>query len=184
MQPLPAESDFTRNLNSIRPSPSARNKFRFTIPKIRIIRHLSRARRRGVSRSSRHVGRGIAMDARSRWRMRRSRTVKSCGSDAADTGVKPAGSILPATVTTSSPRREDHEVSRKPIAQGLPECSPLHLYVRVQLLLLAQLPHTKPRVQRAPGTPAPSLRRGAIGLQSSDANRVARTSPLVIPGRA
>ena len=79
-----------------------------------------------------------------------------------------------ATVTTSSPRREDHEVSRNTIAQGLPECSPLHLYVRVHLVACATT-HTKPRVQRAPGTPAPSLRRGARKLNSSDANCVART---------
>src|SRR5437667_2193664 len=39
-----------------------------------------------------------------------------------DAGAKLAGSVPPATVTTSPLHRGEHEVSRKAIAQGMSEC--------------------------------------------------------------
>ena len=95
------------------------------------------------------------MDAIARPAAGLERTVKSYGSGAAMIGVKLVKSSRFSLVTTSSPHREDHKVSRKAIAQGLPECSPLHLYVRVQLFACTTM-----RVQRAPGTPAPLFGEG------------------------
>src|SRR5207247_4901000 len=39
-----------------------------------------------------------------------------------DAGAKLAGSVPPATVTTSPLHRGEHEVSRKAIAQGMSDC--------------------------------------------------------------
>ena len=53
------------------------------------------------------------------------RTVKSCGSGVAYAGARSAAVRCRPTVTTSSLHREEHEVSRKAIAQGMSVCSPL-----------------------------------------------------------
>jgi hypothetical protein len=101
-----------------------------------------------------------AMDATIQRRMGLLRTVKSCGSGAAYAGEKSAGAIPPATVTTSSLHREEHEVSRNTIAQGMSACSPLTcmLVCRHSCALW----HMRPRVQRAPGIPC------ALSLQERD----------------
>ena len=66
-------------------------------------------------------------------------------------GVKLVEATPPATVTTSPARRGDHVISRKAIAQGMPECSGCSCML-VCAFLSAQL-HTRPRVQQAPGIP-------------------------------
>ena len=43
------------------------------------------------------------------------RTAKSCGSDASVVGVKSAEATPPVTVSNKPDRREEHEVSRKPL---------------------------------------------------------------------
>ena len=79
------------------------------------------------------------------------RTAKSCGSGAATLAPSSAGAIPPATVTTSPLHREEHEVSRKTIAQGMPEC--LRFTCMLVCVFLCASWHTRPRVQRAPGIP-------------------------------
>jgi hypothetical protein len=71
-----------------------------------------------------------------------------------------------ATVTTSSLHREEHEVSRKAIAQGMSVCSPLTCMLVCNFLAQAS---TRDRGCSAhPAFPAPSLfKRGAMNWQSS-----------------
>src|ERR1700754_2857878 len=87
------------------------------------------------------------------------------------------------TVTTSPPRRGEHEVSRNTIAQGMSDC------------LRCPVCSCAPSFACAYGTrdlgcsvhpafPAPSVFGGANELNSSGENCVARIFPLVIPGRA
>ena len=68
-----------------------------------------------------------------------------------DAGAKSAGAIPPATVTTSPLHREEHEVSRKTIAQGMSEC--FRFTCMLVCAKCATFWHTRPRVQRAPGIP-------------------------------
>jgi len=75
------------------------------------------------------------------------------------------------TVTTSPPHREEHEVSRKAIAQGMSEC--LRFTCMLVCNFFCASRHTGPRVQRAPGTPAPSPWRGANEIASPGRKRAA-----------
>ena len=75
-----------------------------------------------------------------------------------DAGVKSAGAIPLATVTTSPLHRGEHEVSRKAIAQGMSECSPLTcmLVCAISCAILG----TRDRGCSAhPAFPAPSISR-------------------------
>jgi hypothetical protein len=141
---------------------------------------------RGVSPSSRHVGRGM------RWTRRRQgegvalrtrgftgsarrsllgeaglRTVKSCGSDAAYAGVGSAAVRCRPTVTTSSLHREEHEASRKAIAQGMSVCSPLTCML---VCANAQIFGTRDRGCSAHPAPLrPRLSRGTTNLERTRA---------------
>ena len=83
-----------------------------------------------VSRRMRGVGhrheRAVRCDGR-RWRdrrTRRTRTVKSCGSGAAVLALSPReAKLLGDDGGKKAVLRGEHEVSRKAIAQGRPECS-------------------------------------------------------------
>jgi hypothetical protein len=122
-----------------------------------------------------------AMDAAVQRRMGLLRTVKSCGPGAAYAGEKLAASVLPMTVTTSSLHREEHEVSRKAIAQGMSVCSPLTcmLVCRHSCALW----HMRPRVQRAPGIPcALSSEGGTTNLEKLGQN-MSRERARMFPRR-
>jgi hypothetical protein len=75
--------------------------------------------------------------------------------------IKPA-----ATVTRGIRRRGEHGISRKAIAQGMPDASaePVCSCAFFRALL-----HTRPRVQRAPGIPLLPL--GSGSCNTSDASR-------------
>jgi hypothetical protein len=70
--------------------------------------------------------RAVGCDGRG-WRARRTRrkrTVKSCGSDAAVLALSPReAKLLEGDGGKRAVLREEHEVNRKAIAQGRPECS-------------------------------------------------------------
>src|SRR5688572_5476610 len=88
-----------------------------------------------------------------------------------------AGSFRKVTVTTSPLHRGEYEVSRKAIAQGMSECSPLTcMLVCANCATLG----TRDRGCSAhPAFPAPSLRERDNEIPSSDADRVARTNTHV-----
>jgi hypothetical protein len=133
------------------PAPFAKI-FRLIFLEIRIIVLMSRAHMRGVSPSSRHVGRGMRWTQRFKGEwfccVRSSRVVLAPRMLAKSSWE---ASLSGATVTTSSLHREEHEVSRKAVAQGMSVCSPLPcmLVCRHSCALW----HMRPRVQRAPGIP-------------------------------
>jgi hypothetical protein len=113
---------------------------------------------RGVSPSSRHVGRGMRWTRRSKGEwvccVRSSRVVLAPRMLAKSSWEV---RFLGATVTTSSLHREEHEVSRKAIAQGMSVCSPLPCML---VCANAQFLGTRDRGCSAhPAFPAPSLRR-------------------------
>jgi hypothetical protein len=58
--------------------------------------------------------------------------------------------ILLMTVTTKPDHREDHEVSRKTIARGMPDESGVTV---VTMLVCFFILHARPRARRAPGIP-------------------------------
>ena len=67
--------------------------------------------------------------------MRLKRTAKSCGSGAAVLALSPGeAKLLAGDGGKRAVLRGEHEVSRKAIAQGRPECSAA-LYARVHFLL-------------------------------------------------
>jgi hypothetical protein len=72
-------------------------------------------------------------------------------------------------------------ISRKAIARGKPGCLGCTCQTRVRSF--ATFSTRQCGRSRRPAFPAPSDLRGAMRLQNSGANCVARTSPLVIPGR-
>ena len=61
---------------------------------------------------------------------------------------------LLATVTRRIRRRGERGISRKTIAQGMPDCSVCTCFSRVRS---SHYLHTRPRVQNAPGIPCPSF---------------------------
>ena len=92
-----------------------------------------------------------ASGAISRRTKRCPRTAKSCG---------PGAAMLALSLAEQSPRgdgdnkpahRGEHDISRKAIAQGMSECSPLTCMLVCAFLCATW--HTRPRVQRAPGIP-------------------------------
>ena len=96
----------------------------------------SRSHKRGVSRSSRTLGAGCGGRERcSLTNERVMRTAKSCGPDA----PMLASSLAEANASRGRRWQEgpvhrgEHDISRKTIAQGRPECSPLNLYARVRI---------------------------------------------------
>ena len=133
---------------------------------------------RGGSRSSRTCG-GMRWTRNAQRRARMKRTAKSCGPDAAVLASSCAGSSFSrGDGGKRAVHRGEHEVSRKAIAQGRPECSPLNLYARVRVLLRNL--HTRPRVQRAPGLPcALYFREGQDFEQTSGAIGAARSRMCV-----
>ena len=83
-------------------------------------------------------------------RTRRKRTAKSCGSGAAVLALSPReAKLLGGDGGKRAVLREEHEVSRKTIAQG--RNAPAALYARVQIVMRKS--HARPRVQQAPGLP-------------------------------
>jgi len=117
--------------------------------------HVSRhpaPEKRGVSRSSRTSGVGCDGREGRKRRMRSSRTAKSCGSDIPTliSSWRRCLRILPATVAKKPVHRGEHGISRKTIAQGMPD--PFGEPV-VTLLACFFISHARLRVHRAPGIP-------------------------------
>src|SRR6202171_6857177 len=67
-----------------------------------------------------------------------------------DAGVKLCGAIRMATVARKPVHRGEREVSRKTIAQGMPDASAEPV---CSCAFFCACLHTRPRVQRAPGVP-------------------------------
>ena len=110
-----------------------------------------------VSRQMRGVGhrheRAVRCDGRE-WRDRRTRrmrTAKSCGSDVAVLASRWQEKCPADNGGKRAVLREEHEVSRKAIAQGRPECS--RCPVCSCAALVSAKSHARPRVQPAPGLP-------------------------------
>ena len=111
-----------------------------------------------VSRQMRGVGhrheRAVRCDGR-RWRARRTRltrTAKSCGSGAAVLALSSREvKLLAGDGGKKAVHREEHEVSRKAIAQGRPEC--FRCTCMLVCAFFMRKSHARPRVQRAPGLP-------------------------------
>ena len=116
------------------------------------------------------------------------RTVKSCGPDASEVGVKsqrrsrkPDRAGVPNFVRRRGQEspipRGERDISRKAIAQGMsdclrcPVCSCAHLFVHM---------HARPRVQRASGIPcALCILGGESYLQTSGASRRENAEPYL-----
>jgi hypothetical protein len=118
----------------------------------------SRAHQRGVSPSSRHVGRGMRWTRRSKgecsaaygqvvWSWRRVCWRKAL-----------RDVFRKVTVTTSPLHRGEHEVSRKAIAQGMSECSPLTCML--VCAFFAQFGTRDRGCSAHPAFPAPSPQEG------------------------
>ena len=106
-----------------------------------------RGARERHERAVRCDGRG-----RRRRRTRLKRTAKSCGSDVAVLALRSGeAKLLWDNGGKRAVLREEHEVSRKAIAQGRPECFRCTCML-VCVSCYAQR-HTRPRVQPAPGLP-------------------------------
>ena len=84
-------------------------------------------------------------------RARRKRTAKSCGSGAAVLALSFARSKFAGDGGKRAVLRGEHEVSRKAIAQGRPECSRCTCMLVCTFCLRKS--HARPRVQQAPGLP-------------------------------
>src|ERR1700728_2885828 len=84
---------------------------------------LSRARKRGVSTVTKRWARG-AMGASCHKASDTARTAKSCGPDARIAGVKfPEANASRGRWWQEAPIHQgEHDISRKAIAQGRPEC--------------------------------------------------------------
>ena len=101
------------------------------------------------------------------------RTAKSCGPGAAMLALSLAGSFRKVTVTTSPLHRGEHEVSRKAVAQGMSECSPLPCMLVCNFLAQAS---TRDRGCSAhPAFPAPSLQERDNEMAKPGRNRAAGT---------
>ena len=107
------------------------------------------------------AGRNAAAYGEVVWSWRRDAGVKLCGKcSAGDGDNKPA-------------HRGEHEVSRKAIAQGMSECSPLTCML--VCAFLCAIWHTRPRVQRAPGIPCALCFQEGQRICKTRAKRAART---------
>jgi hypothetical protein len=99
-----------------------------------------------------NVGAGCGGRGNITRRMILLRTAKPCGPDTPTLVSSPSeASFLGVTVARKPGRRGEHDISRKAIAQGMPECS-VCTCMLVCAFSLCHL-HTRPRVQRAPGVP-------------------------------
>jgi hypothetical protein len=139
-----------------------------------------------VSRQMRGVGhrheRAVRCDGR-RWRDRRTRrkhTVKSCGSGAAVLALSPGEAMLSrGDGGKRAVLREEHEVSRKAIAQGRPECSRCPV-CSCALLFCAN--RTRDRgCSKHPVFPAPSISKRAKRRCKPRAISAARTRNRIQP---
>src|SRR5205823_13200276 len=97
-----------------------------------------------------------------------------CGDASAQPGFDKS-SIREATVTKRIRRRGERGISRKPIAQGMPECSGCTCMLVCALLYTL---HTRPRVQQAPGIPCSLCLRDDV-IQTSDALRREKVRPCL-----
>jgi hypothetical protein len=107
-------------------------------------------------------------------RARRTRTVKSCGSGAAVLALSPGDATLLADDGGKrAVLRGEHEVSRKAIAQGRPECFPLPCML-VCIFVCAN--RTRDRgCSKHPVFPAPSISRGREVDSKPRAQRATRS---------
>ena len=103
--------------------------------------------------------------------MRLERTAKSCGSGAAVLALSSGeATLLAGDGGKRAVLREEHEVSRKAIAQGRPECFLLPCMLVCPFVLRKS--HARPRVQQAPGLPcALYFEEGRTKMQTSGAMR-------------
>ena len=142
----------TCRANQQKPVESLAQKYSaFVLPQISgITPRVSRRMRGARERHERAVG----CDGRS-WRRRRTRlkrTAKSCGSDVAVLASRSGeAKLLWDNGGKRAVLRGEHEVSRKAIAQGRPECS--RCPVCSCALFVCAKSHARPRVQQAPGLP-------------------------------
>ena len=81
----------------------------------------SRARKRGVSTVTKRWARG-AMGATCHKTSDAARTAKSCGPDAPTLAFKSRRSVCAAMVARKPGHQGEHDISRKAIAQGRPDC--------------------------------------------------------------
>ena len=122
----------------------------------------------------------------SRRTKRCARTAKSCGPGAAMLAPSLAEQV-PADDGDNKPaHRGEHDISRKAIAQGMSECSPLTCML--VCAFLCALWHTRPRVQRAPGIPCALCSQEGQRIWKTRAKRAARTrthvTAHVVPANA
>jgi hypothetical protein len=146
---------------------------------------------RGSARAHEGSQGGFPVSDRSaRRRTARRRTAKSCGPDASAVGVKSRGGlrarpggqnhIREAMVSNKPDHQGERAISRKTIAQGMPDCLRCPVCSCAHLLVYL---HTRPRVQRASGVPcALSFERCENDPQTSGASRRENvvTHPVVI----
>ena len=91
--------------------------------------------------------------------------------------IKPA-----ATVARRIRLRGERGISRKTIAQGMPEC--LRCTCMLVCAFLCALLHTRPRVQRAPGIPCSLRYRGRRFTQTSGRSRRENANAMFGNGKA
>src|SRR5436309_3474215 len=98
-----------------------------------------------------------------------------------DAGAKLAGSVPPATVTTSPLHRGERDISRKAIAQGMSEC------FRCPVCSCAPkctfLAHETAGAARTRHSLRPLLRRGANEFAKARANHAAGTRTHILSSR-
>ena len=111
------------------------------------------------------------MDARAATRrVRRKRTAKSCGSGAAVLALSPGeAKLLADDGGKRAVLRGEHEVSRKAIAQGRPECS--RCPVCSCAVLFAQIARETAGAASTRSSLRPLFRRGQAKMQTSGAMR-------------
>src|SRR6266404_1334228 len=101
------------------------------------------------------------MDVNGARRTRRKRTAKSCGSGAAVLALSPReAKLLGGDGGKRAVLREEHEVSRKAIAQGRPECS--RCPVCSCAFLLAQIARETAGAARTRSSLRPQTRRAGV----------------------
>ena len=132
--------------------------------------------KRGGSRSSRNA-RWDAVDADGAIDVRaRKRTVKSCGSDVAVLALRPGeAKLLWDNGGKKAVLREEHEVSRKAIAQGRPGCSRCTCML-VCTFCYAQTAHETSGAASTRSSLRP-LTRGREVASKPRAHRAARSRP-------
>ena len=132
--------------------------------------HYNRPRlipRRGVGHRHQALG-WDAVDAFVQWTTGQRRTAKSCGSDTRCWCQVCGTCPVNDGDKQEFAHREEHEVSRKAIAQGMSVCSPLTCML---VCAFMRYLHTRPRVQRAPGIPCSLCSLGGTtNLQNSGEN--------------